>query len=218
MEQLLKWNYLDCALEKLTQYEALKVVRTVADTNRSQAWRQLNFRFELELEAQTHKVLLDLHNITAADTLEETKVRLVELKVRIASADDLLGMQTQNMLKMPALIQVIDPITEQHVAMLKGTDLNTFLTRVINFTYNASIGCGPIIQPNVKVVTEKDMFQPDMEEHDGQDEHWVRGLGRCPVPCLVPCPMTHVLSPVLCTVFVLTCPVPCSVLSWSTYF
>ena len=49
--QLLKWNYMYCALGKLTEGEARKVVSSVAEENGCGAWRQLDLRFEPGLEA-----------------------------------------------------------------------------------------------------------------------------------------------------------------------
>jgi len=134
-----KWKHLYRALEKLTEGEAQKVISTVAGENGFEAWRQLHLRFEPELEAQKNTVLLELHNIPAAHTIDETKIRIVELKVRIARAEDILGMQIQDMQKMTALLQVIDPVTKQHTATMKSSDFNDFYTRVMNFTNNATI-------------------------------------------------------------------------------
>ena len=95
IEGLKKWKHLYRALEKLTDGEAAKVISTVADENGFEAWRQLHLRFEPELEAQKNTVLVDLHNITAAITINETKEKLFELKVRITRAGDILGVPIQ---------------------------------------------------------------------------------------------------------------------------
>ena len=65
---------------------------------------QLHLTFGPELEAQKNTVLLELHNIPAASNLEETKVKLAELKVRIATAEDILGEQIQEIQKKTALL------------------------------------------------------------------------------------------------------------------
>ena len=123
VEQLQKWKHLYRALEKLTAGEAAKVISTVSDENGFEAWRQLHLRFEPELEAQKNVVLLELHSIPPATSIEETKAKLVELRCRIAKAEDILGDPIQQMQKMTALLQVIDPITKQHTATLKELDL-----------------------------------------------------------------------------------------------
>ena len=91
LEQLLKCKYFERALEKLTEGEAQRVVSTVADDNCFEAWMRLNLLFEPELEAQKNPILLELHNIPAGNTIDEAKVRIVELKVRIARAENILG-------------------------------------------------------------------------------------------------------------------------------
>ena len=66
---------------------------TVADENGFEAWRHLNLRFEPELEAQQNIVLFELHNIPAANNIDEAKVRIVEPKLRMARAKRILWMQ-----------------------------------------------------------------------------------------------------------------------------
>ena len=83
------------SLGKLSDGEAAKVISTVKDENGFGAWRQLHLRFEPELEAQKNVVLMDLHNMTAATTIEETKNKMVELKVRITKAENILGVEIQ---------------------------------------------------------------------------------------------------------------------------
>ena len=51
----------------------------------------LNARFEPELETQQNILLLELHNLPDANASEQTKVEIVELKVRIARAEDISG-------------------------------------------------------------------------------------------------------------------------------
>ena len=95
------------------------MISTVPDENGFEAWRQLHLRFEPEMEAQKNIVLPELHNIPAATTIEDTKQKLVELRVRIAKAEDILGEPIQEMQKKTALFQVIDPITKQHTGALQ---------------------------------------------------------------------------------------------------
>ena len=127
-------------------------------------------------------MLLELHNIPAAHTIEETKIRIVELKVRIARAEDILGMQIQDMQKMTALLQVIDPTTKQHTATMKSSGFDDFYTRVMNFTNIASIGCGNTPKPIVNSVglhhnnIETENYYVG-EEHDDQEVFGINGLG-----------------------------------------
>ena len=71
---------------------ASKAICIVARENGVQAWQQLKWRFEPELEACPNTMILRLHNIPAANTVEESTVKIVEVKVRIARADDIVGM------------------------------------------------------------------------------------------------------------------------------
>ena len=139
-EQLKKWKHLYRALEKLTEGEAAKVVSAVREENGFEAWRQLHLRFEPELEVQRNVVLLELHNIPAATTIEDAKAKLVELKVRIAKAEDILGEPIQEMQKKTALLQGIDLETKRHTATLKDNNFQQYYTAVMNFTNNASMG------------------------------------------------------------------------------
>ena len=79
--------------------EAAKVVSTVAEENGFEAWRQLHLRFEPELEAQKNVVLVELHTIPQAHSIEETKTKMVELRVRIAKAENILGQSLQEIQK-----------------------------------------------------------------------------------------------------------------------
>ena len=54
-------------------------------------------RFEPELEAKKSTVFLELHSISAATSIEETKNKIVELEVCIASVEDILRTQIQEM-------------------------------------------------------------------------------------------------------------------------
>ena len=101
-ERVKKWKHLFRALEKLTAGEAGKVVSTVREENGFEAWRQLHLRFEPELETEKNVVLLELRSIPAATTIEETKAKLTELKVRIAKAEDILGNSIQEIQKKTA--------------------------------------------------------------------------------------------------------------------
>ena len=72
----------------------------------------MNVRFEPEQEAQINTVLLELRTIPAANIIAETKVTIVELKVCIARAEDILRTQLQEIQKITALAQVAAPITK----------------------------------------------------------------------------------------------------------
>ena len=63
----------------------------------------------------TNALSLEPHRIPAATSIEETSVKLVEVKVRIARARDILGAEckVQYMQNITALFQVTDPITKQ---------------------------------------------------------------------------------------------------------
>ena len=78
-------------IKRFTSGEAKRIITSVNKDNGFEAWRQLHLRFEPELEAQKNVVLVELHNIPGASTIEETKAKLVELKVRITKAEDILG-------------------------------------------------------------------------------------------------------------------------------
>ena len=119
-----KWKHLYRAIEKLTEGEAAKVVSTVNEENGFEAWRQLHLRFEPELEAQKNTVLLELHNMIAANTIEETKGKMVELRVRIAKAESASGMKVEDMQKKTALLQILDPVTKQHMAKVTNAEFS----------------------------------------------------------------------------------------------
>jgi len=172
-EQLQKWKHLYRALEKLTEGEAAKVISTVRDENGFEAWRQLHLRFEPELEAQKNTVLLEIHTITPATTIEETKANLVELKVRIAKAEDILGENITERQMKTALLQVMDPITKQHTATIREDNFNKFYTAVMNFTNNASHGGGS----PVKSVNSVKEMKKDEEEEQGGEDGWLNAMG-----------------------------------------
>ena len=128
-----QWKHLYRALEKLTEGEASKVLSTVKDENGFEAWRQLHLRFEPELEAQKNVVMMDLHNIPQAKTIDETRTKMVELKVRIAKAETILHIDLQELQKMTALMQIIDPTTRMHTAMLGLKTFDDFYARAMMF-------------------------------------------------------------------------------------
>ena len=152
-----QWKHLYRALEKLTDGEAAKIISTVKDENGFEAWRQLHLRFEPELEAQRNVVLTDLHNITPAKNIDETRSKMVELKVRIAKAENILHMEVQEMQKMTALLQIIDPITRQHTATMGLKAFDEFYTKAMLFANtNATIYGG----------TKEDVKSLDAKEKD----------------------------------------------------
>ena len=136
----------------------------MGDDNGFEAWGQLNLTFEPELEAQKNTVLLELHSILAATSIEETKNKIVELNARIARAEDILRTQILEMQNKNALLQVSDPITKQHTATRKVGDFNSFYTVVMHLTNNISIGCGLTANPNVNGVNGKESYDVNCEE------------------------------------------------------
>ena len=145
----------------------------------------MHLRFEPELEAQKNVVLLELHSIPPATNIEETKAKLVELRCRIAKAEDILGEPIQEMQKRTALLQVIDPITKQHTATLKELDFSRFYTVIMNFTNNASMGV-PQVKPvnsvneNTGRTDQKEDEEPGGSECDKEshDDGWLNGMNR----------------------------------------
>ena len=81
-----------------------------------QAWKQRNLRFEPRLELQ---------NSPAANTIDETKVRAVEITARIDRAEKKLCMQLQEMQQMTVLLQVMHPTTKQHTAISVPTSITS---------------------------------------------------------------------------------------------
>ena len=144
-------------LEKMAG-AASKVIDIVAGENGFQAWQQLNWRFEPELEACPNTMVLKLHNIPAANTVEESTVKMVELKVRIARADNILGMQIRNMHKVTALRQVTDPIIKRHAETMNSHDFNDFYMRAMSFANNASIRHRSRTKTNANVSNENERF------------------------------------------------------------
>ena len=166
-----KWKHLYRALEKSTDGEAAKAISTVTDENDFEMWRQLYLRFEPELQTQKNTVLLELHNMTAATTIEETKTKMVELRVLIAKAESILGMNVQGTQKKTALLQILDPATKQHIATLADEEFNVFYTKVMNFTNNVSVGQGA---GSVKSINER-------TDHENKDAD--AGNDMCGVCC-----------------------------------
>ena len=52
-------------------------------------------------------MLTDLHSMAQAKTIDETRSKMVELKVRVAKAESILHMDVQEMQKMTALLQTL---------------------------------------------------------------------------------------------------------------
>ena len=171
-----QWKHLYRALEKLTEGEAAKIVSTVKDENGFEAWRQLHVRFEPELEAQKNKVLTDLHDIDAANNIEETKLKVVELKVRIARAEDILGVAIQEIQKKTALLRIIDPITRQHTARLRG-GFNEFYIEVMAFANNAGAGATKDVD-KAHAVKEKNEDFEETYDYDYESLNAVGGGGK----------------------------------------
>ena len=109
------------------------MVSTAAEENGFEAWRQLHLRFEPELEDQKNVVLLQLHNIPPASSIEETKMKMVELRVRIAKAENIWGQALQEIQKKTAMLQILDPATRQHVAAQGTKDFTSLYVSVMNF-------------------------------------------------------------------------------------
>ena len=76
-------------------------------------------------------MLTDLHNLSAAKTIDERRTKMVELKVRVARAETILHMEVQEMQNMTALLQIIDPIIRQHTAMLGLKTFDEFYLDVL---------------------------------------------------------------------------------------
>ena len=172
-DKLQKWKHLYRALEKLTSGEAARVISTVRAENGFEAWRQLHLRFEPELEAQKNTVLYDLHSIEAARTIEDTKLKLVELKVRIARAEDVLDEPLHSIQKKTAMLHILDPISKQHMANTKYDDFNDFYTAIMNFANNASTGGG-----ESRMANKVESVKKDEETGSEEDGGWLNGLAR----------------------------------------
>ena len=163
---LVKWKHLYRALEKLVDGEAARVVESVQDENGFEAWRQLHVRFEPELEAQKNVVLLELHNIPQAASIEETKGKLVELRVRITKAENILGVAIQDVQKRTAMLQILDPITKQHMAGASGRSFSEFYTAVMNFANNASSGEAASPSHAKTAAKKKEEELKELREHE----------------------------------------------------
>ena len=124
-------------------------------------------QFEPEPEAQKNAAFVELHSGSVAASIEETKNDIVEPKVRIARAEDILGTQIQHMQKKTALGQAIGRITKQHTTHLKGVDFNTLYTVVMHVTENVGIGCGRMVKSNANVTRCTYSVHADIQEaHD----------------------------------------------------
>ena len=172
-DKLQKWKHLYRALEKLTSGEAARVISTVRAENGFEAWRQLHLRFEPELEAQKNTVLYDLHSIEAAKSIEDTKIKLVELKVRIARAEDVLDEPLHGIQKKTAMLHILDPISKQHMANTKYDDFNDFYTAIMNFANNASTGTA-----ESRPVNKVDSVKKEDEMRSEADGGWLNGFAR----------------------------------------
>ena len=60
-------------------------------------------------------------------------MKIVEFKVRIASAGGTLGMQIQEIRIKTAVLKIVDPIAKQRAVTLNGVDFTRFCTVVQNF-------------------------------------------------------------------------------------
>ena len=116
-------------------------------------------------------MLLELHILTAATTIEETKSKMVELRVRIAKAENISGMSVQDIQKKTALLQILNPVTKQHTATLVDAEFNVFYAKVMNFTNNASVGQGG---GNIKTINEKDDSEQGKNSENCEDMY---GMG-----------------------------------------
>ena len=122
-------------------------------------------------------MLLELHNIHGANTVEETTVKIVELRVRIGRADSVFGIQIQNMQKMSALLPVIDSIVKQHTVPMTSSDFNSFCIRVTSFTTNSCIELEFTTKPSANVINEKHSLHSENKERRDQ-ERWISGSAR----------------------------------------
>lgn len=184
VQDLEKWKHLYRAIEKLVEGEAAKVVSTVPEENGFEAWRQLHLRFEPELEAQKNTVLLELHNIAPAGSIDETKTKMVELRVRIAKAENILGEILQPIQKKTAMLQILDPVTRQFVAAQGALNFVELYTGVMKFANNASsTGGGAMQKANAVKETMKQTPGDKADDDNGGDEPDYNGLnafnGRC---------------------------------------
>ena len=59
--------------------------------------------------------------------------------MRIAMAEDISGIQIEDVQTTIALLQVVDPITEQFAATMKSLAFYNFYTRVTNSDYSSVV-------------------------------------------------------------------------------
>ena len=90
-------------------------------------------------------------------------MKIVELKVRIARADNILGMQIRNMHKVTALRQVTDPIIKRHAETMNSHDFNDFYMRAMSFANNASIRHRSRTKTNANVSNENERFYSEKQ-------------------------------------------------------
>ena len=64
--------------------------------------------------------------------------------------------------KRTALLQILDPITKQHIASVREADFNKFYTMIMNFANNASMG-NTIPEKSLNAVTEKEKTEEEAE-------------------------------------------------------
>ena len=118
---------------------------------------------------------MEHHDITPATSIDETKLKIVELKVRIARAEGILGQEVYFMQNTIAYPQILDTITKQHMCAVKSDNFDAFYTRVMKFTNNARVRQGPSRKANDNIVTEKETFHAKSEEDHDQEPNGLRG-------------------------------------------
>ena len=88
---------------------------TVAEESRFEAWGQINLRLKPEQETQNNTVHFELYSILAVTSTAETKTKIVEVKVCIPMAEDILATQIQEMQKKTTLLQDVQRCRLQHL-------------------------------------------------------------------------------------------------------
>ena len=111
---------------------------------------------------KTNTVMMTFHAAPAATIGEGTKMKILALKVFIARVDNILRMQVPEMQKIAALFQDVEPFTKQY------SGFNNVDTRVMNFTNNASMEHETTTNPHANVLSDKESFHSDSEEHHDQ--------------------------------------------------
>ena len=163
------------ALEKLTEGQAEKVLSTAKNENGFEAWRQLHLAFEPQLEAQRNAVLLDLRSIPPSTSIADTKSKLLELKVRIKKAEDILIEGVADIQKVTALLQILDPITKQHTGTCADLKFNQFFIIVMKFTNSSSSSMSTATSPPVAAVNIP-QGQEEMQAASGYEEYPEGGI------------------------------------------